>query len=235
MNYTFTGNWSISKLFDYEACPMRFRLKYIDRLPQLPLKPDNPLERGSRIHNAKELYVKGESNSQASEARQDAAFEKVVDHLRILYACGMATAEQDWFFDRDWNVTTRENVWLWVKLDWNVTDLSQHLVIPGDYKSGKSQYKAIEHVQQVQLYSVAAVLKYEWADRVIPELHYLDEGWVRGMEYTREEALKFLGRFDTRAQRIYDDRLFRPNPTSHTCRYCPYGPKNGTGACPVGV
>lgn len=231
----FTGNWSFSKLMTYESCAYRFKLQYIDRAPQLPPKPDNPMERGNRIHGALEKYVKGETNTPACEAKAIDKFTPVLDHLRELYAAGQATAEQDWFFDRDWEPCEREDVWLWVKLDWNAEDEENGLVVPGDYKSGKSQYKAIEHVQQVQLYSVAAVIKYSWAERTIPELHYVDEGWVRGSEYTREEALRYIGRFDARAQRIYDDRFFRPNPNAMTCKWCPYGPKNGTGACPVGV
>ena len=45
---------------------------------------------------------------------------------------------------------------------------------------------------------------------------------------------KIVGRFDARAQRIYNDRFFKSNANKVTCRYCPFSPR-GTGACPVGV
>lgn len=227
-------NWSFSKLSTYESCAYRFRLQYIEKLPQLPVKPDNPMERGNRIHNRLELFVKGQGPMD-DEAKAIAKFVPALTHLQELYRAKMAIAEDNWLFDQDWNVTDREHVWLWSKLDFNVHDEANGITIVGDYKSGKSGYKAVEHIQQLQLYAAVAALRQEWAETVITELWYVDEGWVRSSEYTREQALSFVGRFDQRAARIYNDRFFRPNPNKQTCRYCPYGRSNGTGACAVGA
>lgn len=226
-------NWSISKLFMYEACPMRFKLKYIDRMPEPPQPPDSPLERGSRIHNNLELFVKGEAKLK-NEAKALDKFAPALEHLRQLYADGMAIAEDDWWFDHDWTPCERKNVWLWSKLDFNVHDKDKAHTIVGDYKSGKSAYKTVDHIQQTQLYAATAVLRQEWAETATAELWYVDEGWVRSVTYTREQALRFVGRFNARAEKIYNDRFFRPNANKVTCRWCPYSPR-GTGACPVGV
>jgi len=258
----FNGNWSFSWLMKYESCAHLFKLGKIDKLPQLEPEKDNPLERGNRVHKCYELYIKGESDLFDEEAKCSGRFRPASDHLRTLFRCGMASVEEDWLFDHDWNPTDkkfrcpvhaateadalvsrfdpeceqcRRQLYLWAKLDACVFDKSNKHAICIDFKTGKSQYKAIEHVQQLQLYAALAALKCPWADRITVELWYLDEGHVRQAEYTREEALKFIGRFDQRAQRIYNDRLFRPNPNKITCAYCPYGPRRGTGACPVGV
>lgn len=243
-------NWSISKLFMYESCPMRFRLKYIDRLPEPPLPPDNPMERGSRIHTDLEHYIDGRKDSlDKCEARQLAPLMDSYNAMRDLYMAGKVTAEQDWWFDADWQPCDRNNVWLWAKLDVSIVDedapdtvkigrelfaTNGSVAISGDHKSGKSQYKTVEHVQQTQLYCAISALKYPQVHLHVAELYYVDEGWVRAAAYTREEALKFIGRFEARAQKIYTDRVFRPNPNKVTCRFCPYSPR-GTGACPVGV
>jgi len=246
-------NWSISKLFMYEQCPMRFRLKYIDRMPEPPPEPNSPLERGNRIHKHLEDFITGKRDTlDKIEAKNIGPFVPMIDRLVQLYACGMATIEEDWVLGRNWELTTKdarclvhgkefqegceacENaLWLWVKLDWSVTDERQSLVITGDWKSGKSQYKAVDHIQQTQLYAAVSAIKYEWADRHVVEIPYVDEGWIRKAEYTREEALKFIDRFHRRAERIYSDRLFRANPNAVTCKYCPYNKSRGTGACPV--
>lgn len=233
----YEGNWSFSSLMVYETCPLRFKLARIDKLKELPRPDDNPMERGNRIHNRLELYVKGESNEMDTEARCIDAFVPAIDHARHLYSCKMATAEENWLFDRDWEETPRDagRIWLWSKLDLSVMDEKNGHIISVDYKSGKSLYKAVEHVQQLQLYAAISALKYEWAETITSELWYLDEGGVKTFTVTRDEALAFVGRFDQRAQRAYDDRFFRANPNAQTCRYCPYGPKAGTGACPVGV
>lgn len=235
MSTMFTSNWSFSKLMMYEACPMRVKLKYIERLPEPPLPPENPLERGSRIHNRIEDYIVGKTSVyQEPEAKKIEVFVPVIGHLRTLHGTGQATAEQDIFFDENWNLTNRKNVWLWLKKDYNVKDNANLRVITGDWKSGKSGYKTMEHIQQTQLYVACDALQFEWAETFDAELGYVDEGWIRRATYQREEALKFIGRFDARADRLYNDKFFRPNANKITCRYCPFSPR-GTGACPVGV
>lgn len=251
----FDGNWSFSWLIKYESCAFMFKLGKIEKLPQLPPEPDSPLERGSRVHNRYELYVKGESEEFDEEAKCSAAFRDAADHLRELHAANMVTVEQDWLYNHNWDVTMDkyyrcsdhsgafdsecaqclQQLYLWAKLDACVLDEHNGHVIVIDYKTGKSQYKAIEHVQQLQLYAAIAAIRYPWARKITAELWYLDEGHVRSAQYTAEEALKFVGRFDARAQRLYADRYFRPNPNKITCAYCPYGPRRGTGACQFGV
>lgn len=225
-------NWSFSKLMVYEQCPLHFKFAKIDRVPEPPRKPNDPLERGNRIHKRLECYVQG-TGPMDTEAKSIAKFEPILTHARELYRVGLATTERDWLFNRDWELCEQSEVWLWAKLDLSVVDEPHQLAIAVDYKSGKSTYKQIEHVQQMQLYAALTALKFEWAQTVIAELYYLDEGWVKSVTYAREDALRFVGRFDRRAQRIYDDKLFRPNPTRMTCKWCPYGVQNGNGHCPV--
>ncbi|TXH45785.1 MAG: PD-(D/E)XK nuclease family protein [Desulfurellales bacterium] len=224
-------NWSFSSLMIYETCAYRFKLEKIDRLPKLPLPPDNPLERGSRIHERLEHFVRG-TGAMDTEAKQISEFHNALDHMQMLYSDGKVELEGDWLFDTDWNVCDKKDVWLWSKLDFFVRDGNHGIV--GDYKTGRSQYKAVEHVQQMQLYAAAAALRYPDIERLTVELWYLDEGHVRPLEFTQEQALTFVGRFDARAKKIFDEKLWRPNPSRDTCRYCPYSPR-GTGACPAGV
>jgi CRISPR/Cas system-associated exonuclease Cas4 (RecB family) len=164
-----------------------------------------------------------------------AEFEALLVHNRELYAAGMATAEDAWHFNADWDmVDDWADTWVMAKLDFGVLDEDNGHAIVVDYKTGKPDYKVVEHIQQLQFYAALTALKYEWADKITAELWYVDAGTVRNAEWNREEALRFIGRFDQRAQRIYNDRFFRPNPSKMTCRYCPYSPR-GTGTCPVGV
>jgi hypothetical protein len=226
-------NWAFSSLLAYETCPFRIKLSKIDKIKDPPLQPGNPLERGSREHKRIENFIKGDVNAlKDAEGKCTAQFLPILKHAQALYKTGQATAEQDWWFDENWNPCSRDDVWLWAKLDTNVTDVNRAIVIPIDDKTGKSTYKVVDHIQQVQLYAGLAALKFEWADTIIPELHYLDEGWIRSMTYTRDEALAFIGRFQARADRMMSDQQFRPNPSNLNCRYCPHNSK-GTAACPV--
>ena len=231
----FTGSWSFSALMMYETCAYRFKLKRIDKMPEPPLPPGNPLERGNRIHENFDKFVKGETDTLSDEPRAMEDFGALLEINRKLYADKLATAEEAWHFDRDWEMLNGwSNTWVMAKLDFAVLDESDNHAIVVDYKSGKPDYKVVEHIQQLQFYAGITALKYEWADKITAELWYVDAGSVRTAEWFREDALKFVGRFDQRAQRIYNDQFFRPNPSKTTCRYCPYSPR-GTGACPVGV
>jgi RecB family exonuclease len=231
-NVAFAGNWSFSKLDDFETCKYRFQLKFIDKLPQKEQPPDNPMVRGNRIHKRNELFVMGEGPMD-TEARSIKSFHPVLEHLKVLYAAGKVSIEQDWLFNDDWDECNRDSVWLWAKLDVNIQDEENALSIAIDYKTGGSKYKALNHHQQMQLYAAITALRQPWAERIVVELWYLDEGHIKSHEYSREEALRFVGRFDKRARAIYETRMFNPNPTRETCRYCPYGKSNGTGACAV--
>lgn len=229
-------NWSFSKLITFEQCRLRFKMRYIDKVPEPPKEANNPLERGNRIHSHLEEFVDGSRPTlNGIEAKQIGAFESNLNHLRNLYADGIATAEDDWFFANDWSVTDRPNVWLWAKLDFLVLDEPNKTVVIGDYKSGKSGYKTMEHIQQLQLYSAITAIKYPWAERICSELWYVDEGWIRQSELSRERSLFYVGRFDARVQRIYSERFFPPSANVHTCRFCPYGVNVGNGACPSAV
>ena len=231
----FTGSWSFSSLMMYETCAYRFKLKRIDKSPEPPLPPDNPLERGNRIHDNFDQYVKGTTDRLSDEPKAMDQFEALLVHNRELYTAGMATAEDAWHFNADWDMVEGwAGTWVMAKLDFGVLDEESNHAVVVDYKSGKPDYKVVEHIQQLQFYAALTALKYEWADKITAELWYVDAGSVRTAEWNREEALRFIGRFDQRAQRIYNDRFFRPNPSKMTCRYCPYSPR-GTGACPVGV
>lgn len=224
-------NWSFSKLMVFESCPLRFKFKYIDRVPELPPKPDNPMERGNREHKLLEDFVTGRrDNIRGCEGRATEDFLPLLQTGRELVAAEQGTAEQNWFFDTDWTPTTRDNVWLWLKLDLFVHDNDTAVIV--DYKTGKSVYKAVEHAQQLQLYAPCVALKFPEIRTIHTELWYLDEGHVKHNSFSHEEALGLIRRYDDRVQTLYNTRLFRANPSKMNCRYCPFGPNVGTGHCP---
>jgi CRISPR/Cas system-associated exonuclease Cas4 (RecB family) len=218
----------------YEQCPFRFKLSKIDKLPEPPRDEKSPLERGNRIHKHLEDHVMEGRSLDGIEALAVDKFKPLLTCLQSLYADGKVSVEENWLFDKDWNICERNEVWLWSKLDVNVRDEERATSVVIDHKSGKSTYKAIEHTCQMQLYGAETALRQEWAETIIVELWYVDEGHVKQQAYSRDQALRYVQSFDRRANRIYDDRHFRPNPNKVTCRWCPYSPR-GTGACPVGV
>lgn len=96
--------WSPSRLVDFEKCKFYAHLKHDRRIPE----PDRPLppgktehanDRGSRIHNELELYVRGDGPMPPEASKFEDHFVK----MRDLYEAGVVSLEGEWGMDRQWN------------------------------------------------------------------------------------------------------------------------------------
>lgn len=225
----FIDSWSFSRLSAYEHCPYRIKLQDVDKVEQLARDPaSDPLARGDRIHNELEDYVKGEGPL-PKEARK---FEELLVQLQGLYMDGLVDLEQKWGFDSNWQSVSWKEAWARIKLDFCVN--GGKIAVVSDYKTGKSFMKEIPHIQQTQLYAGAAALKYPKVETIITEIWYIDEGWIKPINYRRDVALDFLVRFEKRAQVMLDDTRFKPRPSIQNCKWCPYGNGVDKQGRPVG-
>lgn len=228
--------WSYSRISVFEQCKLRAKLAYVDRIPEPPRplppgKTEHANDRGTRIHEAAEMFIKGgvellpELNS----------FKAEFLRLRDLYKQGKVALEGEWAVDREWTPTSwkSSDAWARVKLDAFVRLSKKHAVVI-DYKTGKRFGNEIKHAEQGQLYQLAAFLKYPKLDTIDVELWYTDQNELSHMQYTREQGLRFFRNFDNRGKTMTSEQLFPANPNIFSCRWCPYGPK-GTGHCTKGI
>jgi hypothetical protein len=228
--------WSYSRLGDFEACKLRARLKYVDRIPEpaRPLPPgktEHANDRGTRIHEAAELFVKG-------GVELIPELEPFMDELvalRGLYAEGKVSLEGEWAIDKEWNPVAwgSSDAWARIKLDAFVRLSKTHAVVI-DYKTGKKWGNEIKHAEQTQLYQLAAFLRYPELEVIDVELWYTDQDDISHMKFTRAQGMRFFRNFNERGIAMTSAEEFPPNPNIHSCKWCPYGPR-GTGDCTVGV
>lgn len=226
---------SPSRLVDYESCPFKAKLKFIDKIPEpeRPLPPgktEHANDRGTRIHEECEAFVNG-TGPFPIEARR---FKDELERLQKLFKDGKVSMEGEWGFDRDWRVVEWYRAWLRMKLDALVFITPKHALIV-DNKTGASFGNQIKHGEQTQLYALATCLKYPAIEFVTTELWYLDQDELVRNEFSRDQALRFYKPFDKRLKAMTDAKIFpaRPNPIS--CKFCPYHPVRGTGDCKEGV
>jgi len=97
--------WSFSKLDDFEKCKAKAKFKHIDRIPEpeRPLPPgktEHANDRGTRVHDNAEQYVRGDIDELCPEAEKH--FGPQLDLLRVLYAEGSVSLEGEWAMNRDW-------------------------------------------------------------------------------------------------------------------------------------
>lgn len=226
---------SPSRLVDYESCPLKAKLKFIDKIPEpeRPLPPgktEHANDRGTRIHEECEAFVNN-TGPFPIEARR---FKDELERLQKLFKDGKVSMEGEWGFDRDWCVVEWVRAWLRMKLDALVFITPKHALIV-DNKTGASFGNQIKHGEQTQLYALATCLKYPAIEFVTTELWYLDQDELVRNEFSRDQALRFYKPFDKRLKAMTDATVFptRPNPIS--CKFCPYHPVRGTGDCKEGV
>lgn len=229
--------WSFSRLKDYESCPLKAYMKYVEKRSQDHMDR-TAADRGTMVHLACENFVKGEGDF----IKEMAKFRDYFGALRTEYQEGNVTLEEDWGFDTDWSPCGwfDETVWCRMKLD-NLRVITKdennnpiHIVAT-DYKTGKKYGNEVSHGQQGQIYALGTFLRYSSCEVVDVELIYLDQGQTTKRTYTREKAMKFLPSWTTRGKKMTEATDYPPKPNKMTCMWCPFGPQNGNGVCEWGV
>lgn len=228
--------WSYSRLTTFEQCKLRAKLAYIDRIPEPPRalppgKTEHANDRGSRVHDAAELFVRGNIEL-IPELR---TFQTEFLRLKELFKQGKVSLEGEWAVDRDWSPVAwrSSDVWARIKLDAFVRLTKTHGVVI-DYKTGNKFGNEIKHAEQCQLYQLATFLRYPELQVLDVELWYTDKDDLTHMRYTRDQGMRFFRNFDNRGNAITTATDFPANPNIFSCRWCPYGPK-GSGHCTKGV
>lgn len=226
--------WSYSRYADYKQCPLRFKLKYIDKLSEGPSNP--AMERGGAIHKEGENWLKAPKRKALPASY--ANFAEQMEHLRDLEPI----VEQQWGFTRDWSPTSwfGSDTWLRVVCDVAVIydDNTMEVI---DFKTGR-KYDTNE--EQVELFSAGALMKFPDVTHVTTRLWYLDQTGVDSeviREYAREpglrnedgEPLKDLGairkEWEKKVVPMFKDKRFAPTPNNR-CKWCKFSRDSG-GPC----
>lgn len=232
--------WSHSRLVKYETCPLWAKLSFIDRIPEpeRPLPPgktEHANDRGTRIHEAGERFIRGG----VELIKELQTFKPEFEKARELFAQGRVSLEGEWAYKEDWTPTPwmSNDVWGRIKIDifvW-LTDTTACVV---DVKSGKMFGNEIKHAEQTQLYQLGAFIKYPELQEITTELWYTDQNQISPKRvYKRDQGLRFITGWEKRITRMTSDEQHKPTPSTSRCRWCPYKPKEkgGTGHCDVGV
>ena len=87
--------WSYSRLKNYEQCPHRAFLAYVEKRPEPPEIDKKAANRGTEIHTQIENYIRGDSDELTNPALKA---KHIIDPLRDEYRAGNVELEGDWGF-----------------------------------------------------------------------------------------------------------------------------------------
>ena len=211
-------SWSYSRYACYEECPLKAKLKFIDKLKE----PSAPaMERGIRIHKLAEDFTKGLLKKLPDELKLFAAQLKELKKSNPM-------VEETWAFRRDWSQTVYNDwngCWLRIKTDAACIDGDTLYVI--DHKTGK---KREGYHTQLSLYALGAFLMFPQIKKVNTQLWFLDQGEDEVAEFTSEQTKGLQKDWERRIQSMLNDTRFAPKP-SHACRWCPFSKTSTVEGC----
>lgn len=214
---TFNDAWGFSKLDTFRACPAKFRYQFIEKLPQ----PSSPaLERGSKIHDDAEAYLRGWITA-LPEPLTD--WQEEFDSLRAM----KCKPEAAWGFDRNWNLLPdwlHPDTWLRAKSDAHYVQGDALIII--DFKTGKYRVPSTE---QIELYAICGASVYPEVQRVTAEFWFVDADNTYAKQYTREHLLELRKKYERYVAPMYTEEAWAPAP-SRECKWCPYSNSKG-GKC----
>lgn len=218
-------SWSFTLWKHYQECPFRVRLKYIEREPEPPEDPkyDAHRNRGIKAHDDLQDTI----NVGAPIPQIAKPFTEIIEGYIELGA----VAEGDEHFNNKWEPVSERN-WLIVKKDVKIV-VPGEFVLTCDWKTGRRHGNEYNHHKQMELYAVTDYIKHPGLPEYIVELQYLDQKLTHDHTFLPHELEQKWGQWDRDAEQIFSDTLFRPKPSTHVCRYCPYNKSRGTGVCPV--
>lgn len=226
-------SWSFSRWSDYDLCPLKAKLKHLDKVQE----PPNPaMARGAAIGKMAEQYIKGEIGASLPDELK--AFAAEFRMMRKQYAKkknGMVV-EDTWAFKKDWSETVWNDwveCWVRIKLDVAHHDSATVLIVT-DWKTGKFRPDNVDsYMMQLELYALGALLTYPHIEKVVPRLAYLDAGNfypAPGEEtvFTRADVPRLKKLWAKRVAPMFADTQFAPRP-NWSCRFCHYRAANKAG------
>ncbi len=209
--------WTATKLKVFEACQWQAFLRYVQKLAEAK---SEAADRGSKIHELAEQYVKGEIGELPKDLQR---MPNELAWARNMYEEGLVEVEGEWGFGIGWEKApwTGKQTWGRAKLDLFIRfdDTSAMIV---DHKTGKKFGNEMAHTFQGMVYALVAFMRFPELEYIAVEFWYLDKNEKLVMAFTRAEAMVFLPKVHDRALKMTSATYFRPSPSPSNCRFCPY-------------
>lgn len=212
---------SFSALTTFEACPLSYKLYYMDGHKS---EAGAAAQRGTRLHTACERYLKGEIELQ----KLSIDFLQIKSQLHIMKEL-KAKAEEVWLIrDDTWEFQDEESPETSFKAIVDIHYVVSKTLFIRDLKSGR---RYPEHDDQLQAYALCGMLRYPEVDNVDVGALYL-EGPAPSTVYPRAMLPHLQTFWKGRWDLLFNATEYPATPSRDACYFCNY-PK--MGLCDVGA
>lgn len=225
--------WSFSRYSDWLTCRAFFMYKHLMGLKE----PGNAaMQRGTDIHKLGEDFLNKKLKKLPPE------LQLFPEEFKQVKAEKIKTVEATWVWTQDWKEETTFNdwarAWVRVKVDVCYVNIGANVSVPIDLKTGRMREdKQASYLQQLELYALAALLKYPDTKGTSPRLWYLDAGVIYPdggkdqpeLLYTQDDVPKLKKIWAARIKPMFAAKAFPPDPSA-ACQWCHFRKSNG-GPC----
>lgn len=218
---------SHSRLSDFNACPLKFKLKYIDKAPNFQMKQEDKsvhLVRGDNVHKALEAYlVKRKSGmnpdsitTSLDEVRQ--TIPLIEKYIEIFGLDGL-NPEAQISIDSNWNQVEWFSKASYYRAIFDLICLSENLTIIADYKTGQFRDYAPESGMG-QLELSAAIALSLWPAKEVKTIYlYVDHKKSIPKSFTQADKNRLVDHFTAEHAKVNAEKNFDPCSNKFCC-YC---------------
>jgi hypothetical protein len=226
--------WSYSTFANYDLCPLQYKLRKIDKLPE----PQGPaFEKGIRVHKGVAQYLTGASTTLPAEALLFPNMVDLIEQIRVIPA-EAKHVEQQWGYTKDFKPTGwfGGDTWFRSVLDAGVVydDMTYEDV---DWKTGRRY--AASNDAQMECQALSIMARMPAVKHVTTRLAYLEAGGAsnssEGFEYGEFPAThrqKLADKWAKKVAPMFEDTVFAPRPNDK-CYFCHFS-RSKTGKCAFG-
>jgi hypothetical protein len=232
--------WSFSQWETYNACPAKWKFRYIMKLPSSP--PGPAAARGIELHDRVEEVILGRlpdtelTNPTTTKrfggrppARVDPTYVEVVQAFKN-HPNGDRQTELKITLDKDWYLSGGNLAWCVSVLD--ASRCEDSVLHIGEWKSGTPKDT---HADQRKLYALVGLRRWLGVQEVRVTTYYLEHKDVPAQRLvvkpTAEQKLRDL--WEQRIEVMTKDQVHAPRP-NEGCRWCDYSKAKG-GPCQFGA
>lgn len=205
---------SFSSLKMFENCPKRYLHQRIEKSVTDP--PNEATAYGERVHEALELYIKGEIQELPPESAKHAA---MVDRIAGLCEGKTVLAEQELVLNKNLEPTGWWDADAWFRSKLDVLILDGNRAIDIDWKTGKRR----PDFTQLSMFALQTFIHYPEVDYVTSAFVWLKEGKLDKNVYHRGHlpslAQSLLAKTTRVEQALEADNW--PARPSGLCGWCP--------------
>lgn len=212
--------WSFSRWDLHHTCPLKFKLRVIDKLGE---PAGAAMLRGRVVHNTIRDYLSHPPGHQPPLPVEAAgkALDLVVE---IDKGDWSKMVEQQWGYTREWYATGWFGNATWFRCVLDVAiiyDDNTAEVI--DWKTGKPRGT---YGEEMELFAISLMARAKHVTHVTTRLAFTDAKAEVFEEFPRSDLDKLIAKWEAKVRPMFDDTTYLPRP-GEACKFCAFSKSNG--------